>query len=140
MTTRSFSLRVAQRGQITLPQAVREMYGIRPGQEMTLIDFDGYLVLRPRASRIDPVADKLAQRGASLETVLETVREVRAGDSQQEPEAIESEAGYEAALALVAELMDAAPGSPEEEELELLSSLVERYEQEHFRDQEWTSD
>lgn len=48
------------------------------------------------------------------------------------PKVIKSEAEYEAALAHVAELMDAAPGSPAEEELELFSLLVEQYEQEHF--------
>jgi HTH-type transcriptional regulator/antitoxin HigA len=49
-----------------------------------------------------------------------------------EPKVIKTETDYEAALAHVAELMDAQPGSPEEEELELFSLLVERYEQEYF--------
>ncbi len=49
-----------------------------------------------------------------------------------EPKVIKSEAEYEAALAHVAALMDAQPGSPEEQELELFSLLVEQYEQEHF--------
>lgn len=48
------------------------------------------------------------------------------------PKVIKNEAEYEAALAHVAELMDAAPGSPEEEELELFALLVEQYEQEHY--------
>jgi antitoxin component HigA of HigAB toxin-antitoxin module len=39
---------------------------------------------------------------------------------------------YQAALARVESLMDAKPGSAKEEELELWSLLVERYEQEHF--------
>jgi bifunctional DNA-binding transcriptional regulator/antitoxin component of YhaV-PrlF toxin-antitoxin module len=82
MTVRSFSLQVAQRGLITLPQAVRKAYGIEPGQEMTLVDLDGVFVLSPRASRIDPLADKLAQelaeRGESLESMLQALREVRA--------------------------------------------------------------
>lgn len=85
MAVRSYSLQVAQRGQITLPQAVRETYGIRPGQEMTLTDFDGYLVLTPRPSRIDEVADTLAQqlaeRGESLESMLKTLRAVRANSA-----------------------------------------------------------
>lgn len=82
MAARSFSLQVAQRGLITLPQAVRKAYGIEPGQEMTLVDLDGVFVLSPRASRIDPLADKLAQelaeRGESLESMLQALREVRA--------------------------------------------------------------
>jgi HTH-type transcriptional regulator/antitoxin HigA len=45
---------------------------------------------------------------------------------------IKSEKEYKAMLRRVEELMDAAPGSPEEEELELLGLLVETYEQEHY--------
>ena len=49
-----------------------------------------------------------------------------------EAKIIKNEADYQAALAHVAGLMDAAPGSWEEEELDLFSLLVERYEQEHY--------
>jgi HTH-type transcriptional regulator/antitoxin HigA len=43
--------------------------------------------------------------------------------------AIRSEAGYEAALARIDQLMDAAPGTPEGEELDVLADLVEHYEE-----------
>ena len=49
-----------------------------------------------------------------------------------QPELIKTEAEHGAALTRLAELMDAQPGSPEEQELELLALLVEQYEQEHF--------
>ena len=82
MTVQSFTLQVAQRGLITLPKIVRMAYDIRPGQEMTLVDLDGVFVLSPRPSQIDPLADELAQelaaRGQSLESMLLTLREVRA--------------------------------------------------------------
>lgn len=45
---------------------------------------------------------------------------------------IKTEEEYTEALARVETLMDAKPGSAREEELELWSLLVERYEQEHF--------
>jgi len=48
------------------------------------------------------------------------------------PKVIKTEAEYEAALARVAELMDAPPGSPDEQELELFALLVEQYEQAHY--------
>ena len=48
------------------------------------------------------------------------------------PKVIKTKREYAAALARVEALMDAKPGSPKEEELELWSLLVERYEQEHF--------
>ncbi len=49
-----------------------------------------------------------------------------------QPKVIKIEAEYEAALARVADLMDAQPGSPDEQELELFALLVEQYEQAHF--------
>jgi HTH-type transcriptional regulator / antitoxin HigA len=45
---------------------------------------------------------------------------------------IKSEADYKEALAYLETLMDAEPGSPEEEQLELFSMLVEKYEEENF--------
>lgn len=45
---------------------------------------------------------------------------------------IRTEAENEAALARIEELMDAAAGTPEGEELDLLSLLVWNYEQEHY--------
>lgn len=48
------------------------------------------------------------------------------------PKVIKSDADYQSALAYLDTLMNAAPGSPEEEELELFSILIEKYEHEHF--------
>jgi len=45
---------------------------------------------------------------------------------------IKTEKEYEEALARIEALMDAAPGSAQEEELELISLLVEKFEEEHF--------
>lgn len=45
---------------------------------------------------------------------------------------LKNEADYEAALEHAAALMDAAPGSSEEDELELFSLLIEQYEKEHY--------
>lgn len=45
---------------------------------------------------------------------------------------LKTEAEYTAALDYIETLMDAQPGSAEEEELELFSLLVEEYEQEHY--------
>jgi len=48
-----------------------------------------------------------------------------------EPKVLKTEADYEAALAYVETLMDAAPGSQEEEALEVFALLIETYEQAH---------
>lgn len=45
---------------------------------------------------------------------------------------IKTEKEYEQALAEIEGLLDAAPGSPEEQKLEVLSLLIERYEEEHY--------
>ncbi len=45
---------------------------------------------------------------------------------------IKNEDEHEAALAYVGTLMDAEPGSPEEDELKLWSLLIETYEKERF--------
>ncbi|WP_225907733.1 type II toxin-antitoxin system HigA family antitoxin [Leptolyngbya sp. BL0902] len=50
--------------------------------------------------------------------------------SAQKP--IETEADYENALARINNLMDAAPDTPESEELDRLATLVEAYEDEHY--------
>ena len=44
------------------------------------------------------------------------------------PKVIKTEADYEAALDRIDEIIDAKPGTPEADELELISTLVELYE------------
>ena len=48
------------------------------------------------------------------------------------PKIIKTEEEYEIMLSRVEELMDVLPESAEEDELELLSMLVEKYEEEHY--------
>lgn len=45
---------------------------------------------------------------------------------------IQTENDYQAALKLADSLMEAAPCSPEADDLEVLSILIEKYEDEHF--------
>lgn len=47
------------------------------------------------------------------------------------PKIIRTEEMYEEALAFVSSLMDAKPGSEQEEELELWALVIEQYEKEH---------
>jgi HTH-type transcriptional regulator/antitoxin HigA len=48
------------------------------------------------------------------------------------PKIIKTKKDYKAALARIDEIFDAAPGTPEGDELELLSTLVELYESKAF--------
>lgn len=45
---------------------------------------------------------------------------------------IRTEADYEAALAEVEQLFEAVPGTPEGDRLEILTTLVEAYEEKHY--------
>ncbi len=45
---------------------------------------------------------------------------------------IHTEEAYESALERVASLMDAKPGTPEFDEIEVLSALIENYEAKHY--------
>jgi HTH-type transcriptional regulator/antitoxin HigA len=48
------------------------------------------------------------------------------------PKFIKTQADYQAALAYLDTLINAQPGTRQEEELELFAALVESYEREHF--------
>ena len=75
------TLTVSQRGVVTLPKAIRDRYHLKPGDQLTLLDLDGVMVLSPVKSEIDAVADRIAKelekRGESLESMLLTLREER---------------------------------------------------------------
>ena len=79
----TFQVQVVRRGIITLPKELREHNNIEEGDMLTLIDLgDGVVVMSPQRSRVDEIASKLAKEwqdsGESLETMLSTLREVRA--------------------------------------------------------------
>jgi AbrB family looped-hinge helix DNA binding protein len=77
----TITVRVAQRGVMTLPKSIREAYGLQPGDTLTLLDLGGVLLLSPRRSEVDALADRITQalteRGETLESMLHTLREER---------------------------------------------------------------
>ena len=78
----TFRVQVVRRGLITLPKELRDQSHIKEGDTLTLIDLgDGVVVMSPRRSRVDEIADKLAlewqDSGETLESMLTTLREVR---------------------------------------------------------------
>lgn len=79
----TFQVQVVRRGIITLPKELREHNNIEEGDTLTLIDLgDGVVVMSPQRSRVDEIANKLAKEwqdsGETLESMLNTLREVRA--------------------------------------------------------------
>ncbi len=81
------TLRIAQRGVLTLPKSLREAHNLKPGDTLTLLDLGDLLVLSPRPSEVDRLADRvqesLTEKGESLETVLKSLRQVREGDAPE---------------------------------------------------------
>jgi len=77
----SVTLHMAQRGLITIPKALREAYDLQPGDALTLLDLGGVFVLAPKPSQIDVLADRIAaelqDKGDSLESMLQALREER---------------------------------------------------------------
>jgi AbrB family looped-hinge helix DNA binding protein len=87
---KAFQVQVVRRGVITLPKKLREQSQISEGDTLTLIDLgDGVVVMTPRVSRVDQIADKLARKwqdsGETLESMLATLREVRAEYASKKP-------------------------------------------------------
>jgi bifunctional DNA-binding transcriptional regulator/antitoxin component of YhaV-PrlF toxin-antitoxin module len=79
----TITIQLAQRGVLTLPKALRENYNLQPGDSLTLLDLGGVFVLSPVHSEIDALAERLTysltERGETLETMLQALREEREG-------------------------------------------------------------
>ena len=78
---KSVTIRMSERGIITIPKPLRESYNLHPGDTFSLIDLGGVFVLSPQRSEIDVIADKIAAQWEddeeSLESVLLALREKR---------------------------------------------------------------
>lgn len=73
---------VRSRGVITIPKTVRDANNIQDGQQYVVHDLgQGTLLLSPRKPQVDTLCndlrDELLARGASLEGMLEELRQIR---------------------------------------------------------------
>lgn len=78
----STTILLRQKGVITLPADLRQKYGLSEGDAFTLIDMgEGTFVLAPYASRVDQLADEIAQAmkedGVTLDDLLAALDEER---------------------------------------------------------------
>ncbi len=77
----TYRVHIAKRGQLTLPKELRDANRIQDGDALTLVDLGGAFILTPRASYVDKIADRLAEqwqtKGESLESMLQTLHEMR---------------------------------------------------------------
>jgi len=77
----SATVKMGQRGVVTLPKDLRDQYHLEAGDDLTLLDLGGAFVLSPRRSEVDALAESLsctlANKGESLQGMLKVVREER---------------------------------------------------------------
>lgn len=86
----SYKVQVGRRGVITFPKELRDQNNIKDGEILNLIELsNNVIVISRRRSRVDDVANRLAQEwrdsGESLESLLTTLREVRSEYAEQNP-------------------------------------------------------
>ncbi|MEJ2266636.1 MAG: AbrB/MazE/SpoVT family DNA-binding domain-containing protein [Anaerolineales bacterium] len=85
-----YRIQVGRRGVITFPKELRDQNNIADGEILNLIELSkDVFVISRRRSQINEVANKLAQEwqdpGESLESMLTTLREVRAEYHEKNP-------------------------------------------------------
>jgi bifunctional DNA-binding transcriptional regulator/antitoxin component of YhaV-PrlF toxin-antitoxin module len=89
---KSLTVQVAQRGVVVLPKALRQEYGITPGDRLTLLDLGGVFVLSRRPSEVDALAERisgaLADEGQTLEGMLQVLREERERYAAGDPDVL----------------------------------------------------
>jgi len=77
----TITVQMGRRGVVTLPKRLRESYNLKAGDRFALLDLGGVFVLSPHRSDVDALADRITQalteRGETLETMLQVLREER---------------------------------------------------------------
>lgn len=79
--TQTFPVRLGSKGQITLPQAVRDHWDVADGDVLTLLEVGDVVLLSRKEPELPPLADKMvalmAEEGVSLADLLEGLAEER---------------------------------------------------------------
>jgi AbrB family looped-hinge helix DNA binding protein len=82
---KTYSVRLRNQGQITMPKAVRESLAIADGDILALLQIGDLILLIPKQLRVPQLADKIAtlmeQEGVSLNDLLSSLAEEREGNS-----------------------------------------------------------
>lgn len=83
MATDMYTIQIRQRGVVTLPNALREAYGLGEDDVLTLVDLGGTFVLSPRVPMISKLAraieKKREQNGVSVQELLDDLYQDRHG-------------------------------------------------------------
>jgi len=77
--TQTTTIQIRQRGTVTLPAKLREKYGLKDGDPVTLVDLDGTVLLMPRILTVPGLAKELERlrrkRGLTLRDLGGPARE-----------------------------------------------------------------
>ena len=77
----TFPIRMRSRGQITLPQEIRDDLEINEGDTLSLVRIEDLLFLTPKRLRVSELADqfvaKMEKAGVTLADLLQGLDEVR---------------------------------------------------------------
>jgi hypothetical protein len=77
----TITLELAADGSLMLPKALCELYGLQPGDSLTLLDLGGVFVLSSHRSEIDAIANQMkaefVRQGETQESLLAAVRAQR---------------------------------------------------------------
>lgn len=77
----TFSVRLRERGQITLPQPVRDSLAVDTGDTLNLVQIDDILLLSPRQALIPKLSQEftalMQEEGVSLADLLQGLEEER---------------------------------------------------------------
>lgn len=81
MAVNTYPIKIRQRGQLTIPQPVREQWAAQSGDVITLVQFDEFAILTPSPLKTPELARQFSQimdeEGVSLADLLEGLAEER---------------------------------------------------------------
>lgn len=77
----TYPIKIRQRGQLTIPQPVREQWETENGDMMTMVQFEDFAILAPTVLKTPSLARQFSQmmddEGVSLADLLEGLSEER---------------------------------------------------------------
>ena len=77
----TYTVRLREHGQLTIPQAARDRLAVKEGDTLTLIEYDGLLLLGPKQPLIPQLSEQFSklmdEEGVSLADLLAGLEEER---------------------------------------------------------------
>jgi AbrB family looped-hinge helix DNA binding protein len=88
ITAQTYTVRLRERGQVTIPQEVRDKMAAREGEMLTLVQIDDLVLLTPRQMRMSALTEaftaEMEKGHVSLADLLQGLAEERAAIYQEQ--------------------------------------------------------